>query len=132
MVNCSSLASISGRPAYLVRRRDPPSQGWKQPTAEWIANQLTAACGWEQLPRYLIRDRDACYGDIFVRRVRSLGMRDHLCTFTLAERICGAFDRLDSPGMPRPCCCGRRAAPAPNLHVLHGVLQRRPNASLIR
>jgi hypothetical protein len=33
------------------------------PTAEWIANQLTAACGWEQFPRYLIRDRDACYGD---------------------------------------------------------------------
>jgi hypothetical protein len=47
------------------------------PTAEWIANQLTAACGWEQLPRYLIRDRDACYSDIFVRRVRSLGIRDH-------------------------------------------------------
>jgi hypothetical protein len=23
------------------------------PTAEWIANQLTEACGWEQLPRYL-------------------------------------------------------------------------------
>ncbi|MGA7100966.1 MAG: hypothetical protein WB019_11945, partial [Pseudolabrys sp.] len=39
------------------------------PTAEWIANQLTAACGWEQLPRYLIRDRDACYGNIFVRRI---------------------------------------------------------------
>jgi transposase InsO family protein len=47
------------------------------PTAEWIANQLTAACGWEQLPPYLIRERDACYGDIFVRRVRSLGIRDH-------------------------------------------------------
>jgi hypothetical protein len=29
------------------------------PTAEWIANQLTAACGWEQIPRDLIRDRDA-------------------------------------------------------------------------
>jgi len=26
------------------------------PTAEWIANQLTQACGWEQIPRYLIRD----------------------------------------------------------------------------
>src|SRR5687768_8711422 len=23
------------------------------PTAEWIANQLTQACGWEQIPRYL-------------------------------------------------------------------------------
>ena len=28
------------------------------PTAEWMANQLTEACGWEQAPRYLIRDRD--------------------------------------------------------------------------
>jgi hypothetical protein len=25
------------------------------PTAEWIANQLTEACGWEQIPHYLIR-----------------------------------------------------------------------------
>jgi hypothetical protein len=47
------------------------------PTAECIANQLTAACGWEQVPRYLIRDRDACYDSLFVRRVRSLGIRDH-------------------------------------------------------
>jgi hypothetical protein len=107
----------------MVRRRGPPSQGWKtflrnhadgiaamdvfvvptvsfrllygllimahgrrqilwlgvtaHPTAEWIANQLMAACGWEQLPHYLIRDRDVCYGGIFVRRVRSLGIRDH-------------------------------------------------------
>ena len=28
------------------------------PTAEWIANQVTEACGWEQVPRYLIRDRE--------------------------------------------------------------------------
>ena len=34
------------------------------PTAEWIANQLTEACGWEQIPRYLIRDRDRAYGEI--------------------------------------------------------------------
>jgi hypothetical protein len=46
------------------------------PTAEWIANQLTESCGWEQAPRYLIRDRDRPYGEIFVRRVRSIGIRD--------------------------------------------------------
>ena len=46
------------------------------PTAEWIANQFTQACGWEQIPRYLIRDRDRAYGEIFVRRVRSIGIRD--------------------------------------------------------
>lgn len=34
------------------------------PTAEWIANQLTAACGWEQAHRYLIRDRDGAYGGL--------------------------------------------------------------------
>ena len=47
------------------------------PTAEWLANQLTQACCWDRAPVYLIRDRDACYGHIFVRRVRSLGIRDH-------------------------------------------------------
>src|SRR6266850_1658573 len=46
------------------------------PTAEWIANQITEACGWEQLPRYLIRDRDGAYGEVFIRRIRSMGIRD--------------------------------------------------------
>jgi hypothetical protein len=51
------------------------------PTAEWIANQLTEACGWEQIPRYLIRDRDRAYGEIFLRRVRSIGIRDRPTSF---------------------------------------------------
>lgn len=46
------------------------------PTAEWIANQLTEAYGWEQAPRYLIRDRDLAYGEVFIRRPRSMGIRD--------------------------------------------------------
>jgi hypothetical protein len=46
------------------------------PTAEWISNQLTEACGWEQAPRYLIRDRDGAYGEVFIRRLRSMGIRD--------------------------------------------------------
>ena len=70
-----------------------------QPTAEWIANQLTAACGWEQIPRDLIRDRDACYGSLFVRRVRSLGIRDHPTSARspwqngYAERLIGSIRR---------------------------------------
>src|ERR1700682_47774 len=46
------------------------------PTAEWIANQVTEACGWEQAPRYLIRDRDGAYGEVFIRRLRSMSIRD--------------------------------------------------------
>jgi transposase InsO family protein len=46
------------------------------PTSQWIANQITEACGWEQAPQYLIRDRDGVYGEIFIRRLRSMGIRD--------------------------------------------------------
>src|SRR5215204_16332 len=69
------------------------------PTAEWIANQLTEACGWEGTPGYLIRDRDACYGNVFIRRIRSLGIRDHpICPRSpwqngYAERLIGSIRR---------------------------------------
>src|SRR5664280_2429039 len=46
------------------------------PTAEWIAHQLTEACGWEAVPRYIIRDRDRAYGEVFTRRLRAMGIRD--------------------------------------------------------
>ena len=69
------------------------------PTAEWIANQLTEACGWEQIPRYLIRDRDSAYGEIFLRRVRSIGIRDRPTSprspwqNACAERLIGSVRR---------------------------------------
>ena len=40
------------------------------PTADWIARQITEAFPWEQAPRYLIRDRDASYGHPVPRRSR--------------------------------------------------------------
>jgi len=36
------------------------------PTAEWISHQLTETYGWKVAPRYIIRDRDAVYGDVFI------------------------------------------------------------------
>jgi len=69
------------------------------PTAEWIANQLTEACSWEQIPRYLIRDRDGAYGEIFIRRVRSIGIRDRPTSArspwqnAYAERLIGSIRR---------------------------------------
>ena len=46
------------------------------PNAEWLARQLTEACGWDEPPRYLIRDRDGAYGAAFIRRIRAMGIRD--------------------------------------------------------
>src|SRR5512139_3033479 len=47
-----------------------------RPSAEWISRQLTEAYGWERGSRYLIRDRDSIYGDVFIRRLRAMGIRD--------------------------------------------------------
>ena len=69
------------------------------PTAEWLANQLTQAFGWERPLDYLIRDRDACYGNVFIRRIRSLGIRDHPISPRspwqngYAERLIGSIRR---------------------------------------
>ena len=130
---------------YMVKRRGPPSQGWRtflrnhsdgiaamdlfvvptisfrllygllivghrrrqilwlgvtsHPTAEWIANQVTEACGWEQSPCYLVRDRDRAYGEVFIRRLRSLGIRDRPTSPRspwqngCAERLIGSIRR---------------------------------------
>ena len=45
------------------------------PDAEWIARQVTEACGWCTVPHYLVRDRDGTYGEAFIRRLRAMGIR---------------------------------------------------------
>ena len=107
---------------YMVKRRGPPSQGWRtflqnhapdiaamdlfevptigfkllygfvivrldrrdlvwinvttNPTAEWVARQITEAFPWDEAPGYLIRDRDRIYGAVVRRRLRAMGIRD--------------------------------------------------------
>ena len=46
------------------------------PTAEWIARQISEAFPWEYAPRYLIRDRDASYGHAVTRRLAAMGILD--------------------------------------------------------
>jgi len=42
------------------------------PTAEWTGQQLREAFPFEQLPRYLLRDRDRIFGDDFREQVRDM------------------------------------------------------------
>jgi hypothetical protein len=46
------------------------------PTAEWVARQITQAFPWNEAPPYMIRDRDSIYGAIVTRRLRAMGIRD--------------------------------------------------------
>jgi len=47
--------------------------------AEWTVQQLREAFPFDQGPRYLLRDRDAIFGDHFREQVRDLGIREVLC-----------------------------------------------------
>ena len=130
---------------YMVKRRGPPSQGWRtflrnhapdiaavdlfvvpsvrfdllyafvvvrldrrdlvwidvttNPTAEWIARQLTEAFPWDEAPKYLIRDRDGIYGTVVTRRIQAMGIRDRPTAPAspwqngYAERLIGSIRR---------------------------------------
>ena len=76
------VPTISFRLLYglLILQHDRRQILWlgvtAHPTAEWISRQLIEAYGWKAASRYIIRDRDAVYGDVFVRRLRAMGIRD--------------------------------------------------------
>ncbi|WP_456644999.1 integrase core domain-containing protein [Bradyrhizobium sp. Lot33] len=130
---------------YMVKRRGPPSQGWRtflrnhapdvaamdlfvvptigfdllyafviirldrrdlvlinitrNPTAEWVARQITEAFPWDEALKYLIRDRDRIYGSLVTRRLRAMGIRDKPVAPAspwqngLAERLIGSIRR---------------------------------------
>jgi transposase InsO family protein len=129
---------------YMVKRRAPPSQGWRtflrnhadiaamdlfvvptigfdllyafvivrldrrdlvwinvtaNPTAEWVARQITEAFPWDEAPRHLIRDRDRIYGSVVTRRLRAMGIRDKPTAPAspwqngFAERLIGSIRR---------------------------------------
>src|SRR5258707_14414603 len=124
---------------YMVKRRGPPSQGWRtflrnhapdiaamdlflvptigfdllyafvivrldrrdlvwlnvtaNPTAEWVARQITQAFPWYEAPHYLIRDRDRIYGSVVTRRLRAMGT-PHKPTAPASPRRNGVVERL--------------------------------------
>ena len=48
----------------------------RNPTAEWLARQITEAFPWDSAPKYLVRDNDGAFGIAFKARVRAMGIRD--------------------------------------------------------
>jgi putative transposase len=69
------------------------------PTAEWTAQQLREAFPFEQIPRYLLRDRDKIFGDEFGRQVRDMNIEEVLSAprspwqRAYVERLIGSIRR---------------------------------------
>jgi transposase InsO family protein len=89
--------------AYIIVRLDRRELVWigvtTDPTAEWVARQITEAFPWNEAPRYMIRDRDRIYGAVVTRRLRAMGIRDRPITLAspwqngFAERLIGSIRR---------------------------------------
>ena len=89
--------------AFIIIRLDRRALAWinvtTNPTAEWIARQITEAFPWNEAPRYLIRDRDCIYGDVARHRILAMGIRDKPIAAAspwqngFAERLIGSIRR---------------------------------------
>jgi transposase InsO family protein len=69
------------------------------PTAEWTAQQLREAFPFEQIPRYLLRDRDRIFGSAFRKDVKAMGIQEVLSAprspwqSAYVERVIGTIRR---------------------------------------
>ena len=89
--------------AFVVLKVDRRAILWigvtTNPTALWLANQITEAFPWDTAPEYLIRDNDGAYGGVFKRRLRAMGIRDRPTAPRspwqngYAERVIGSIRR---------------------------------------
>jgi len=71
----------------------------EHPTAQWTGQQIIEAFPWDTAPKYLLRDRDAIYGNQFQKRVKSMGIEEMLTAprspwqNAFVERVIGSIRR---------------------------------------
>ena len=81
------------------RRRVVHFNVTEHPTAHWAAQQIVDAFPDDSAPAYLLRDRDAVYGDSFRQRVKGMGIGEVLTAprspwqNPFAERLIGSIRR---------------------------------------
>jgi transposase InsO family protein len=69
------------------------------PTAEWTAQQLRHAFPWDTAPRFLLRDRDSCYGEAFPQTAQDMNIEEVLTAprspwqNAYVERLIGSIRR---------------------------------------
>jgi len=100
-----TVPTLTGRVLFVLvvlshhRRRIVHVNVTERPTAIWTAQQLIEAFPDDTAPRWLLRDRDAIYGDAFRRRVSGMAVEEVLSSPSrpwqnpYAERLIGSIRR---------------------------------------
>jgi putative transposase len=100
-----TVPTLTGRVLFVLvllshhRRRIVHLAITEHPTAMWTAQQIKEAFPDDSAPRWLLRDRDAIYGDLFRRRVASMGISEVISSPSSpwqnphAERLIGSIRR---------------------------------------
>ena len=104
-IDVFTVPTLTGRVLFVFlllahhRRRIVHFNITEHPTAAWTAQQMIEAFPDDMAPRWLLRDRDAVYGDAFRRRVAGMGMSEVMSSpFSpwqnpYAERLIGSIRR---------------------------------------
>jgi putative transposase len=100
-----TVPTLTGRVLFVLvllhhhRRRIVHLAITEHPTTAWTAQQVVDAFPYDTAPRWLVRDRDAIYGDAFRRRVAGMAMTEVITAPSspwqnpFAERLIGSLRR---------------------------------------
>ena len=100
-----TVPTLTGRVLFVLvllahhRRRIVHLAITEHPTAAWTAQQVIEAFPNDTAPRWLLRDRDAIYGEAFRRRVDGMGITEVITSPSspwqnpYAERLIGSLRR---------------------------------------
>jgi transposase InsO family protein len=111
------------------RRRVAHFNVTAHPTSAWTAQQLREAFPFDEIPRYLLRDRDQIFGDDFRRQVADMTIQEVLSAprspwqRAYVERVIGSIRRecLDHVIVPtKPLCAASWLRTSPT--ITHGAV----------
>jgi transposase InsO family protein len=100
-----TVPTLTGRVLFVLvllahqRRRIVHVAVTEHPTAEWTAQHIVAAFPEDTAPTWLLRDRDAIYGDVCQRRIAGMGITEVISSPSspwqnpYVERLIGSLRR---------------------------------------
>jgi hypothetical protein len=109
---------------HLGRRELVWTNATANPTAEWMARQITEAFPWKSAEVHASRSRRLLWRCVWTPARRDGHSRPSRCAqIAVAERICRARDRLDPARVHRSHDRHGRRASAPDAQIIRALLQ---------